>query len=145
MAAPDSSAGILTRPINIDDYDAMMALWHSLPGIGLSEADSRASIGAYLARNPGMSLAALDGRELIGTILGGHDGRRGYLHHLAVSAPYRQGGVGRLLVEHSLELLKAAGISKSHLFVYCDNPAQEFWQKLGWQRRSDIVIMSKQI
>ena len=145
MAAFDPEAEPFIRPITIDDYDAMIALWRSLPGIGLSEADSRLNITAYLDRNPGMSLAALRDGELIGTILGGHDGRRGYIHHLAISAVHQGGGVGRRLVGECILKLRAAGISKGHLFVYSDNPAQEFWKKLGWERRFDINVMSKQI
>jgi N-acetylglutamate synthase len=145
MAEPNPGVEVFIRPVTIEDYDAMIALWRSLPGIGLSEADAQPNIAAYLERNPGMSLAALKGDKLIGTILSGHDGRRGYIHHLAVSAAHQGRGVGRLLARECLLRLKVAGISKCHLFVFCDNPAKEFWQKLGWQQRSDILIMSKHI
>lgn len=145
MAAFDPKAEPLIRPITIEDYDAMISLWRSLPGIGLSEADSRPNIAAYLEHNPGMSLAALHEDMLMGTILGGHDGRRGYIHHLAVSTTHQGRGVGQRLVEECILKLRAAGISKGHLFVYTDNPAQEFWKKLGWERRFDINVMSKQI
>jgi N-acetylglutamate synthase len=145
MAAFDLKTEPLIRPITIEDYDAMIVLWRSLPGIGLSEADSRPNIASYLERNPGMCLAALHSSVLIGTILGGHDGRRGYIHHLAVSATHQGRGVGQRLVEECILKLRAAGISKGHLFVFSDNPAQEFWKKLGWERRFDINVMSIQI
>ena len=145
MASKYPQADPLIRPVTISDYEAMIALWGSLPGIGLSEADSRPKIAAYLERNPGMSLAALHDREMIGTILGGHDGRRGYIHHLAVSLAHQGRGIGQRLVQECLLKLNAVGMSKCHIFVINGNPAQEFWQKIDWERRSDILLMSKQI
>jgi ribosomal protein S18 acetylase RimI-like enzyme len=128
------------------DYDEAMALWRACDGIGLSAADSREGINAYLARNAGLSLVArLEGR-LVGTCLCGHDGRRGYLHHLAVAADHRGQGLGRALAEGCLERLAAAGIDKCHVFIRADNwPAEAFWQALGWQERTDLKMMSQEV
>ena len=129
--------------MTIEDYEAVMALWRSAKGIGLSEADSRDNIKAYLERNPGFSSVARLSGEVVGALLCGHDGRRGFLHHLAVKEEQRRRGVGRMLVDRSLNHLSRAGISKCHLFVFQENEeAKEFWQKLGWSRRVDIGIMS---
>lgn len=129
------------------DYDAVIALWQVTEGVGLSSADSREAIGRYLERNPGMSFVAVaeDG-GLAGAVLCGHDGRRGYLHHLAVRESSRRQGLARDLVQRSLDSLRAAGIDKCHIFVYHTNTlGRAFWQSVDWQERETLVIMSKDI
>ncbi len=133
------------RPFTLDDYAAAYALWQRSPGIGLSRADEPQAIARYLARNPGLSFALYDAHgALVGTVLCGHDGRRGYLHHLAVDPAHQGRGLGRLLVERGLEALAAEGIEKCHLFVYADNAVgQAFWAHIGWVRRDDLVVFSR--
>ncbi|MFN2105398.1 MAG: GNAT family N-acetyltransferase [Candidatus Promineifilaceae bacterium] len=134
------------EPFNIDRYDEVYALWDRCSGVGLSSADERDQIAAYLARNPGMSFIALDGSVVIGIVLGGHDGRRGYLHHLAVDDDYRRQGIGRQLVENCLSALAAEGIQKCHLFIFHENAGGiAFWQAQGWTLRQDIRVMSKHL
>ncbi len=132
------------REMTPADYDDAITLWKATEGIGLSAADSAEAIAGYLARNPGMSFVArAEDRTLAGAVLCGHDGRRGYLHHLAVRADCRGQGLGRRLSERCLAALRAAGIDKCHLFVKSDNPAGEaFWEKTGWYERTDLVLMS---
>jgi ribosomal protein S18 acetylase RimI-like enzyme len=126
-----------------DDYDEAMALWQATEGLTLREVDSRQSVLVYLARNPGLSFVARDTGELVGAVLAGTDGRRGYLQHLAVARPYRGKGLGRMLAERVIEALSARGIEKCHLMVRCENePAKAFWQHLGWTLREDIALMS---
>jgi putative acetyltransferase len=128
------------------DYDAALALWQRAEGIGLSEADSRPNIELYLQRNPGMSFVARSEGRLVGAVLCGHDGRRGYLHHLAVDPSVRRLGLGRRLAEAALAALKDAGIHKCHLFLFNRNEAGlSFWSALGWERRGDLCIVSKEI
>jgi N-acetylglutamate synthase len=134
---------IILHPFTASHYDQAFALWQSCDGVGLSDADSRCNIEKYIERNPGTSFVAFDGDRLVGTILGGHDGRRGYIYHLAVHPEYRKRGIGRKLAEATLAALKAEGINKVHLFIFNTNSAGiEFWKKLGWKLRSDIGIMS---
>jgi putative acetyltransferase len=128
------------------DYEAALALWRSSEGIGLSEADLRESIQRYLQRNPGMSFVARSDDKLVGAVLAGHDGRRGYLHHLAVVASARRQGIGSRLVEASLAALKEAGIRKCHLFLFNKNETGlSFWKSQGWEQRTDLSIASKEI
>ena len=79
------------------DHAAVVELWCSAEGIGLSSADSRPEIEHYLERNPGMSFVARDDGQIVGAALCGHDGRRGYLHHLAVAQSHRRRGIGTAL------------------------------------------------
>jgi len=131
------------HPLTPTHYDQALTLWQACEGIGLSDADSRCGIGKYLDRNPGCSFGAWGGERLVGTILGGHDGRRGFIHHLAVHPDYRNQGIGRKLAEATLGALKAEGISKVHLFVLNSNTEGiGFWQHLGWTLRRDISVIS---
>jgi ribosomal protein S18 acetylase RimI-like enzyme len=129
--------------MTLADYDPTHALLSATPGIGLRMADSREGIARYLARNPGLSFVARWEGRIVGCVMSGHDGRRGYLQHLAVDPSFRLRGVGSALVERCLERLHALGIEKTHLDVFVDNqPAHRYWSRLGWKKRDDIVRYS---
>lgn len=131
--------------MTIEEYDKSIDLWKQTDGLALSEADSRESIAFYLERNPGMSYVCKDGENVIGTILCGHDGRRGYIYHVAVDPAYRGNSIGRRLVESSLKKLNQAAITKCHIMVIADNEiGNRFWTKTGWQRRDGILLFSSQ-
>jgi ribosomal protein S18 acetylase RimI-like enzyme len=135
---------ITFNEFTIEAYEQVFSLWQRCEGIGLSQADSKGNIQHYLERNPGLSRIARNGNSVVGTILCGHDGRRGYVHHLAVSPEFRRQGIGRRLVEDSLAALKTAGIEKCHLFIFSDNlDGRRFWQHIGWTFRTDIAVISK--
>ncbi len=137
------TADIRILPMTMADYDEAIALWRVTEGMGLRPADERQHIARYLERNPGLSFVARDDERLVGTVLCGHDGRRGYLQHLAVDRAYRRRGIGRALVQQVLEALRAIDINKCHLFVIKTNaPAIDFWQHIGWFVRDDIVTLS---
>lgn len=130
------------RPMTISDYDAVLRLWQASEGIGLNESDDRKNIALFLERNPGLSRVAADGTRILGALLCGHDGRRGYLHHLAVAAAHRRQGLGRRLVESCLADLARLGILKCNIFLFGDNAAGEaFWRQLGWGNRPDLQMM----
>lgn len=141
MIAKKSSATITTFDINA--YEEVYRLWQTCSGVGLSGADSRQNIAVYLQRNPGMSFLAHEDGKLVGSILGGHDGRRGYIHHLAVQQDHRRRRIGRQLVEQCLDSLREEGIQKCHLFIFHENePGIAFWEDCGWTFRQDIRVMS---
>lgn len=131
---------------HVSDYDEAYDLWKRTPGMGLSSADERAPIARYLARNPGMSSVAREGGRLVATALAGHDGRRGFLHHVAVDPDFRRGGTGRAVVQRSLDRLLADGMERCHLFIFAANDTgQSFWRAVGWQERTDLKVYSKGI
>lgn len=135
---------VTIRPMIIQDYAAVLALWLACEGIGLSDADSPENINHYLERNPGHSLVAKVEDQIVGAALCGHDGRRGYIHHLAVHPKCRRQGIGQELVIHCLSALRQAGIQKCHLFVFGENRnGRTFWQDFGWTERTELVLMSK--
>jgi phosphinothricin acetyltransferase len=131
-------------PFIIEDYNEIILLWQQCEGVGLSGADSRENIHSFLLQNPGMSFVALKEGRIIGTILVGHDDHRGYIYHLAVHPDQRRKGLGRSLVERSLQALRDAGIQKCHLLVFNNNdPGITFWKSVGWEQRTDLLVMSK--
>jgi ribosomal protein S18 acetylase RimI-like enzyme len=132
------------RPMQISDHPAVMNLWQHTEGVGLSSADEPEAIESYLARNPGISQVAYEGDHLAGAALCGHDGRRGLIHHLAVAESHRKQGIGRELVKRCFDALARAGIQKCHIFVFEDNlNAIEFWKRVGWTQRYELVLMSR--
>lgn len=145
-----AATAITIRSMTIEDYDEVFALWlrtarHG-PSLCMRDADSRPNIQRYLDRNPGMSFIAESHERIIGAVLSGHDGRRGFLHHLAVDSAFRLKGVGRQLVDACEQALLDAGIGKAHLLVHVDNhEAGAFWVRAGWGERDDVHLMSRSL
>ncbi len=131
------------RGMTIEDYDAVIRLLTATSGVRLRDADSRHATARYLERNPGLSFVAFDGGEIVGCVMCGHDGRRGYLQHLAVSEHHRRRGIGSTLVRACLNKLASLGIFKTHIDVLVENrQAHDFWFRRGWQKRDDIFRLS---
>jgi len=133
------------REMAIEDYDEVRALWETSKGITVSEIDSRECINRFLERNPGLSFVAHDGNTLVGAVLCGHDGRRGYIDQLVVAHSHRRQGIGRSLVSRCLFNLMRMGIRRWNLFVFEDNQeAIAFWRQLGWAERVELVSMTRE-
>ena len=141
MTQPENTIRAMTDA----DYPQVVALWRQTEGIGLSESDSPTAVSAYLQRNPGMSgIAVLPSGQIVGAVLCGHDGRRGYLTHLAVAESHRRQGIGRALVEHAVAALQREGIIGCNLFVWNANQtARQFWESMGWQAPNDWGVMNR--
>ena len=132
--------------MSIDHYDDVYPLWQTTEGVGLSSADSRENIKKFLKRNQGLSFIATIDTNIIGSILGGHDGRRGYIYHLAVEETHRHNGIGKALVINCLKRFKDIGQHKTHVFVFTKNEdAVKFWEKMNYVLRDDLLIMSLDI
>ncbi|UEQ02666.1 GNAT family N-acetyltransferase [Halomonas profundus] len=143
MPPPNENRLMHYRTMTINDYEAAIALWSESEGVRLRDADSRAGIEKYLLRNPGLSFVAEVEGELVGTIMAGHDGKRGYVQHLSVANSHRRLGIATRLVNLCLEALESEGILKSHLMILPENEAaQKFWAHQGWAYRSDILLYS---
>lgn len=129
-----------------EDYNQMMHLWENTPGIGINDADSREKTSAFLKRNKQLNYVAEHRGQIVGTIMCGQDGRRGYIYHLAVDETLRNQGVGRRLIQTALSALKIQKIDKCHLFVFAKNETgRQFWSHNGWKEREDLMIYSKDI
>ena len=126
------------RPMTLEDHAAAHRLWTQAEGLSLGEDDERERIGLYLARNPGLCFVAVAEGRVVGTVLCGHDGRRGILRHLAVEREFRRRGIGGALVKKSLEGLAAQGIKRCNLFVMDHNPeGLRFWERAGWRKLAE--------
>ncbi len=131
------------REMDIADYDDVFKLWGQTEGMSLRDADSKESINNYLIRNPNLSFVAVSANEIVGAVLVGTDGRRGYLQHLAVCSNFRGKNLGRELVSQAINALANVGVPKTHLFVYNENVnAQQFYEKLGWFPRDEVRMYS---
>lgn len=131
------------KPMTIEDYEEIFAMWQITTKRALSKADDKSEIERYLKRNAGLSQVAVCDNKIVGTVLAGHDGRRGFIHHMAVMPEYRRKGIAKAMAEKALEKLAEEGIDKTHIFTYCDNKAgQGFWRSLGFEKREDIFTYS---
>jgi len=136
----------IVREMRLEDYSVVIDFWRQTPGLRLSEVDSKENLDLFLQRNEGFSFVAESAGQMVGSILCGHDGRRGFLYHLAVHHGYRKQGLGRQLVNRCIAKLAASKIDKCHLFVLEGNDsAMVFWEKIGFQQRKDIHIYSRTI
>jgi N-acetylglutamate synthase len=147
MRAKTQEAIMEITELTIKNYEEVLSLWQSTEGVGLDkDVDTKERIGIYLQRNLGLSFAAFEKGKVIGAVLCGHDGRRGYLHHLTVAEAHRNKGIGNALVDKVISKLHMLGIRKCNIFVFANNPGgQEFWKKSGWVERTDLKVMSKDI
>lgn len=138
---------MIIRTMEISDYQGIYELWINTPGMGLNTTDdSEEGIAKYLRRNPTTSFVAVENDKIIGVIMAGHDGRRGYIHHTAVLPEYRGRHIGKALVEHAMEALEKEGITKTALVVFERNEiGNGFWEKIGFTTREDLVYRNKNI
>lgn len=129
------------RPFLIADYDEVLALWQSVEGVGINDADSCENMTRFFERNPGLSFVATCDDTIVGAVICGHDGRRGYLNHLAVSPDYRRQGIGGRLVENCLAGLKAVGIQRCNIMVFNDNRhGIAFWRACGYAEQPWVIL-----
>jgi len=129
------------RLLTTEDYESVYDLWTNTKGMGMrSLDDSYEGIEKFLKRNPTTSFVAEVDNQVVGVILCGHDGRRGYIYHTAVNPDYRRNGLGEALVSAALESLKKEGINKAALVVFSTNDiGNKFWESIGFERREDLI------
>jgi putative acetyltransferase len=129
-----SAGEIAFSAMGIGDYDEVVAFWRGQEGIGLNESDEREPVRKFLERNAGLSLVARREGKIVAAALCGHDGRRGYLHHVAVLPELRRKGLGKEIVERCVAKLRAEGIVKCNVFLFDDNvEGMKFWEAMGYR------------
>lgn len=134
----------MIKIMTIEDYERVYTLWSGTKGMGLrSIDDSKEGIERFLRRNPSTCFLAEADGEVIGAIICGHDGRRGYIYHTAVKENLRGQGIGKQLADKACEALKAEGITRCGLFVFAKNKGgKDFWLSQGWVTRPDLVYFN---
>lgn len=128
------------RAMTKEDYDGVYRLWMTIKGFGIrSVDDSREGVERFLLRNPACSVVAEAEGRIVGAVLCGHDGRRGCLYHVCVEKEFRRLGIGKVMVVHCMEALKAEQINKVSLIAFTQNDiGNAFWKTIGWTKREDL-------
>lgn len=128
------------RTMKIEDYEGVHDLWMTIKGFGIrSIDDSKEGVARFLKRNPTTSVVAEMDGKIVGSILCGHDGRRGCLYHVCVHEEYRRHGIGKAMVVRAMEKLKEEQISKVSLIAFTENDiGNAFWNTIGWTERLDL-------
>jgi len=126
--------------MTMDDYEEVYALWKKIHGFGIrSIDDSREGIERFIRRNPTTSIVAEENGKVVGSILCGHDGRRGCFYHVCVDEEYRLRGIGKSMVVEAMEALKRENINKVSLIAFTQNDiGNAFWKEIGWTKREDL-------
>jgi ribosomal protein S18 acetylase RimI-like enzyme len=129
------------------DYEPVFALWRSIEkGVRTGRSDSSAEIEKKLTRDPDLFLVAEADGAVIGSVIGGYDGRRGLIYHLAVASAYRGLGIGSRLMEEVEVRLRAKGCLKCYLLVTVDNPeAEAYYRRRGWQHMDSVRLYGKEL
>lgn len=135
----------LFRLMQKSDYESVYSLWMKCKNMGFNNVDdSEKGISKYLERNSKTCFVCIRNEKVVGVILSGHDGRRGFIHHLAVDPDFRRHGIATELLSQALNALKAEEISKVGLFVFAYNSdGNAFWEKQGFTLRTDINYRNK--
>lgn len=128
------------RVMTIEDYSGVHDLWMSISGFAIrSIDDSRDGVATFLKRNPTTSVVAECDGKIVGSILCGHDGRRGCLYHVCVDKDYRMRGIGKAMVVFCMKALQDEKISKVSLIAFTKNDiGNTFWKQIGWTKREDL-------
>ncbi len=130
----------MVRVMTAEDYEAVKNLWMKIKGFGIrSIDDSKEGIERFLKRNPTTSVVAIEDNKIVGSILCGHDGRRGCFYHVCVDEAYRMRGIGKAMVVKAMEALKVEHINKVSLIAFTKNDVgNAFWKEIGWTKREDL-------
>lgn len=133
------------RVMTIADYDGICEVWKYHEGTNPVD-DSAEGFAKYIRRNPTTSFVAEDNGKIVGTILAGHDGRRGLFHHVSVLPEYQKKGIGKMLVDNAMDALEKEGITKVLLVVFKDNDnGNGFWEHIGFTKRDDLFYRNKYV
>ena len=123
-------------------YHEIIDLWKR-SGLELSSSDTRDEIARMLKRNPDLFLIGKENEKVIAVVIGAFDGRRGYVHHLAIDPDYQKKKYGKIMMDELIEKYHKKKVHKIHLFIEKDNKdVVDFYRKLGWEVRDDLIMMS---
>lgn len=129
------------------DYEQVLELWQNIEkGVRLGKSDSLTEIEKKISRDPDLFLVASTGGHIIGAVIGGFDGRRGLIYHLAVASSYRGHGIGSSLMEEVESRLRAKGCLKCYLMVTLDNlTVSDYYTQRGWQPMEHVQLFGKEL
>ena len=130
-----------------EDYETVRSLWASIEkGVRIGRSDTPEEIQKKLTRDPDLFLVAEQEAQIVGAVIGGYDGRRGLIYHLAVAGSVRGQGIGTLLLNEVEARLRQKGCLKCYLLVTLDNEeAMHYYAGRGWQPMQDIRLYGKEL
>ena len=130
------------EPFTMRYYHDIIDLWKR-SGIEVSSSDTRDEITKMLKRNSDLFLIGKEDGKVVAVVMGGFDGRRGYVHHLAIDPDYQKKNYGKMMMEELIEKFRKKKVHKVHLFIEKHNKEViDFYRKLGWDVRDDLIMMS---
>ena len=134
--------GFTIREMKIEDYTEVHNLWMTIKGFGIRRIDdSKEGVEAFIKRNPTTSIVAEAEGRIVGSILCGHDGRRGCFYHVCVREDRRRQGIGKAMTVFCMKKLHQAKVNKISLVAFKDNSVgNSFWQGEGWKERVDFNV-----
>lgn len=139
----DSNLTPRLRLMTPEDFNACQVLWRRCAGVILRDWESPQTLSTMLVRNPGGGWVIESGDQLIGTILAGHDGWRGYIYHAAIDPDWRRSGLGSTLAHQALTYFASQHIHRIHMLVDADNQAgKSFWRAMGAKVRADVTLLT---
>jgi len=146
MSEPEENTFTIREIVYPQDFPSVLELWGvSGPGVQLGKSDTPAEIEKKLKRDPDLFLVAETRGQIVGAVLGGFDGRRGLVYHLAVRRELRGQGLGTILMDEIERRLRSKGCIRSYLLVTKDNPeALDFYDHRGW-KRMDLHVLAKDL
>ena len=123
-------------------YHDIIDLWKR-SGIEVGSSDTRDEIAKIRKRNPNLFLIGKEDGKIVAVVIGAFDGRRGYVHHLAVDPDYQNKKYGHMMMDELIERFREKKVHKVHLFIEKHNiVVVDFYKKLGWDVRDDLIMMS---
>ncbi len=130
-----------------DDYEAAYDLWSRVPGMNLQSLDnSYDGIVRFIRKNPETNFVAVEDERIVGTILGGTDGRKGFIYHTAVDPACQRRKIASYLIDRVCANFKQQKITKIGLFIVAENDGgKTFWRKKGWSFRPDILYLDRDL
>lgn len=138
---------IVIDEMKVSDLEQVIKLWSSITELSFPvQFDTVERLTRFLSRNQGFSTIAKSDTAIVGAILCGHDGRRGFFYHSGVDYSFRKQGIAKEMIERCFEMLRKEDIDTCFLFTIDSNiPAQEFWKSMGFNYAPHILYHSRSI
>lgn len=132
---------IKIRPLTINDYPRIRKIWREV--FELHPTDSLANTRMFLQKNPNLSLVAKINKEIVGVVLISYNGRIGYMCRLAVKKKFQRRGMAKELIKNAEKKLQQIGAKQ--IFLYCQKDLIPFYQKAGYRKEKNCVVMLKDL
>jgi ribosomal protein S18 acetylase RimI-like enzyme len=131
---------LVVRPFCAGDTEPVVSLWHAC-GLTRPWNNPYRDIERKLAQQPDLFLVAEIDQQVVGTVMAGYEGHRGWLYYVGVHPAHQRRGIGSALVQRAVEQLRLCGCPKVNLLVREDNPgAEAFYQELGFEAEPVVMM-----